>query len=428
MSKRTFKTDVQFQQLQKPSQGQLDFWDTQSPLGVRLSHKGTKTFFVMVRVLEDGRRKLKRVTVGHVGAISLADAREKARSYQAMTKDGIDPRHEIRKTRDERLEDSRLTFESTRTEFINRYCKGKNEDGGRRLRQATLAEYERILNADEFKGWTKRSVRSIGRKDILQVLDSIVDRGAPIMANRYSAVLSKFFNWCHERGYIHDKPPISKPGKENKRDRVLSDQEIVEVWKACADKEGLFGNLIKLSLLTGQRRGEIAGMQWKELHNLDADKPHWIIPANRSKNGMQHVVSLSPLAVKIIRSLPRIAKSPFCFTTTGKTSISGFTNMKRRLDKIIAAKRKENKEDNMPEWTLHDLRRTAASGMASLNIPPHIVEKILNHTGGEISGVAAVYNRHEYTDERINALTAWSNHIAALMNKKSSNVVHLKTA
>ena len=102
--------------------------------------------------------------------------------------------------------------------------------------------------------------------------------------------------------------------------------------------------------------------------------------------------------------------------------------MKRRLDKIIAAKRKENKEDNMPEWTLHDLRRTAASGMASLNIPPHIVEKILNHTGGEISGVAAVYNRHEYTDERINALTAWSNHIAALMNKKSSNVVHLKTA
>ncbi|MBI3441297.1 MAG: site-specific integrase [Proteobacteria bacterium] len=367
------------------------------------------------------------MTVGHVGALGLTEARDKARNFHAMAKDGIDPRELIRNKKEEKLEDSRLTFQSVSVEFINRYCKGKDDKGNGRLRTATLAEYERILNASEFKAWEKRSIRTIDRKTILQALDSVVDRGAPIMANRYSAVLSKLLNWSFERGYIHEIPPVPKPGKENQRDRILSNHEIAEVWNAAGKKEGLFGNIVKLLLLTGQRRGEVSGMCWNELHDLDKKTARWIIPATRSKNGIEHNVSLSPLAVQIIESLPRIAKSPYCFTTTGKTPTSGFTNMKERLDKLIADNRVEKKqEEAMPPWMLHDLRRTAASGMARLNVPPHIVEKILNHTGGEISGVAAVYNRHEYAGEKQNALNAWSSYVAnQISGKKDNNVRYL---
>jgi integrase len=426
MAKKTFKTDLQFQQLKTPSLPikQWDYWDTQSPLGVRITYKGTKTYFVMSRVLEEGLRKLKRISLGHVGAIPLTEARDQARNFQAMAKDGLDPRTITREKKETQVEESRLSFQATRAEFITRYCKGKDEKGKGRLRPATLAEYERILNGDELKSWEKKSIRSIDRKAILQVIDSIVDRGAPIMANRYSAVLSRYFSWCLERGYIDAAPPISKPGKETKRDRVLTDPEIIDVWNAAVQKKGIYAEMIKLLLLTGQRRGEVSGMRWEELHDLDGENPYWIIPATRSKNGIQHTVSLSPQAVQAISALPRIAKSPYCLTTTGKTPISGFNCMKERFDKLITAARAKEKLGAIPGWTLHDLRRTVASGMARLNVPPHVVEKILNHTGGEISGVAAVYNRHEYTEEKKNALNTWASYIETLLDQKKTVRVH----
>src|SRR5262249_22788969 len=170
-----------------------------------------------------------------------------------------------------------------------------------------------------------------------------------------------------------------------------------------------------LLLLTAQRRDEVGGMRWSEL-DLDEQRT-WTIPGSRSKNGKAHVVHLSSFAIETLDRLPQLDESEFVFTTNGRTPVSGFSVAKARLDALMG---------ETPWWTLHDLRRSAASGMARLGIAPHVVDKILNHQSGTIRGVAAVYNRFEYLPERAAALDAWSRFVEALVRPVPSNVVSLR--
>jgi integrase len=229
-----------------------------------------------------------------------------------------------------------------------------------------------------------------------------------------------------QRDLIEKSPVvgIKAPTDEKSRDRILNDEELGLAWKA-ADKLGWpFGPFVHLLILTGQRRDEVAGMRWSE---LDMATATWTIPRERAKNDKAHVVPLSPEAVALIKGLPRMkdgeADSPFVFTTTGDSPISGFSKAKAKLDRAIAKLLKgENEEANesekdapsIPDWRLHDLRRTMTSGMARLGAPLEVVEKLLNHISGTFSGIVDVYQKHEYAKEKREAAEAWGKHVAGL--------------
>jgi integrase len=231
---------------------------------------------------------------------------------------------------------------------------------------------------------------------------------------------------------------VRKIVKEAARDRALTDDEIRLFWVGC-DKLGWpFGPMFKLLLLTAQRRDELGTMEWRE---LDLAARRWIIPLEKAKNDRAHEVHLSDLAVEIIDELPKISRrrvdgagaepSPYLFTTNGERPVSGFSKAKDRLDKnmvqLLRAEFEETGQDpkkaQIEGWIIHDLRRTAATGMARLNIAPHVVDRILNHVSGTIRGVAAVYNRHAYLEDRKAALEAWGHYFECLIRPPRENVV-----
>jgi integrase len=257
--------------------------------------------------------------------------------------------------------------------------------------------------------WRRRPIASISRRDVLDLIEGIVSRGAEVQANRTLARLRALLNWAIEKDRVAASPiaRMKLPTQEKTRDRVLSDDELRWLWQACEEAGWPFGPLVKLLILTAQRRNEVAGMTWAE---VDFAKGLWTIPRHKAKNDRVHEVQLSEAAIAVLRSLPRIGDG-LVFTTTGETAVSGFSKSKRRLDAaMLRAKRLElgaHNGDAIPGWTLHDLRRTAATGMARLNFPPHVVDKVLNHVSGAIRGVAAVYIRFAYLDERRAALEAW---------------------
>jgi integrase len=236
------------------------------------------------------------------------------------------------------------------------------------------------------------------------LLDTVVARGSNVMANRLLATLRKLFNWSVSRGIISVAPSagISAPYRERARDRVLKDDELAAVFNAAKQVGGCYGSIVQMLVLTGQRRGEVSEMTWKE---LDQERDLWTIPAARAKNGKAHTVHISKLAMQVLSPLPKVGE--FVFTSNGKTPFSGFSKSKKRLDEL----------SGVSDWRLHDIRRTVISGMAQLGIAPHVADKILNHQSGTISGVAAVYQRHEFLEERKLALDAWDHHVQSLTDK-----------
>jgi integrase len=296
-------------------------------------------------------------------------------------------------------------------EFLERHVRRSN-----RLR--TAQETERLLRQHVLPRWRGRMVHEITRRNVLDILDRVVDGGAPIAANRVFAAVRKFFNWCVARDIIAASPcaGVKPPTAERARDRLLSDDELRLVWAAADKLGGAFGPLVKLLALTGQRRDEVAGMRWDE---LDLDARLWTLPAGRTKNDKPHDVPLSSAAIAVLKSVPRVADSPFVLTTNGAAPASGYSKNKRRLDALLPA--------DMPAWRLHDLRRTCASGMARLGINLPVIEKCLNHVSGSFAGIVGVYQKHSFADEKRAALEAWGSFVAALVEgKPTSKVVRLR--
>jgi integrase len=227
---------------------------------------------------------------------------------------------------------------------------------------------------------------------------------------------------------------------EESRSRALSDDELREVWIASQGLEWPFAPLVRALILTGQRRNELAGMTWAE---IDDQTQQWIIPGLRTKNGKEHIVPLSPAMQALLAGVPSFGDSEDLerpvFTTTGKTSVSGFSRAKARLDGFILAARRHEAAQNgrdpakvkqMPSWTIHDLRRSCATGMARIGTAPHIIETVLNHSSGFRAGIAGVYQRHPYLEERRHALNAWAAHITGLAapQEPTANVVSFRGA
>ncbi|MDW9618311.1 integrase arm-type DNA-binding domain-containing protein [Sinorhizobium meliloti] len=361
-----------------------------------------------------------KITIGSVAAWKLADARKEAGRIMRAYDEGRDPRAEKR----EASSDDNLT-ENVLDEFLKRHVKAKNK--GR-----TAYDVENTINREIRPKWKGKMITAIRRRDVVNLLDDMVDRGVPTMAVRTYALLKKFFNWSVERGILEVSPMggLKPPATVEARDRVLSDSEFRLAWLAAEEIGWPFGPLFKMLMVTAQRKEEVAGASRPEF-DLKGKEPVWIIPPARAKNGREHLVPVTPLVISLIAALPVIDDSELLFTTNGKTTVGGFSKAKERLDaamlKIARNEAEERGDDpegvTIPPWVLHDFRRTAASGMAALGVEPHVIEAVLNHKSGTIKGVAAVYNRYDYDREKRRALSRWERHIKTIIAPKPGSTV-----
>jgi integrase len=328
----------------------------------------------------------RRLPIGVHPRISLAEARNKALEALRLVDEGIDPAARRRQLS--------MIVESVCADFIRQYARPRNR---------SWREAERIIDREFVSVYGQRDIREIKRHDIIELMDGAIERGASYQANRIHAHLRKLFNWCMERGIIESSPVAGTkpPTREQPRDRVLTDDEIGAVLRVCASEPYPFGQFVPLLLATAQRRGEVSQMKWSQ---VDFEAKQWVIPADLAKNGKPHVVPLNDFALLLLAKIPRFADCDWVFTTTRRSPISGFSKALRHI----------HVQSETSDWRFHDLRRTAASGMARAGVAPHVVEKVLNHISGTISGVAAVYNRYGYDSERREALDKWGSFLDGL--------------
>ena len=385
----------------EPMEKDQFYWDTGiTGLALKVTPKGKKTFLVQYRPGGRGT-PTRKMFIGPFGEVTFHKAQTEAKRILGLRAEGRDPAFEKQQAKHRAISNR---FSDVASDFLTKHVS----------QNRTADETARILKRDVLPNWGKRGIHEIGKRDVNDLLDAVVARGSHVMANRLLAVLRKLFNWSVSRGIITASPceGLSAPYREKARDRVLSNDELVAIINTAKQMGGAFGSIIRMLILTAQRRNEVSEMAWDE---LDLDNNQWGIPSPRTKNEKPHTVHLSEQAAAVVTEVKNIG--PFVFTSNGKTPFSGFSKSKKRLDEL----------SGVSEWRLHDIRRTVTSGMAQLGIQPHIADKILNHQSGTISGVAAVYQRHEFLEERKTALNAWGNYVQSLLDKTDrDNVVNIQ--
>ena len=358
----------------RPKDKRYDLYDAAlRGFGVRVATSGTKSWFVMRRV--NGR--MVRYSLGRYPEYSLTEARAAAAAALKRMTEGEHPHA-----------DKAAMFDEVLEEWLVR-DQAKNRSVGN-VRNAVA---KHVLPA--FGG---RSIDSIRKADVLRLIDKIVDSGSPVQANRVLAYLRRLFNWCIERDLIADNPAagIKAPTKEVSRERVLSLDELKDVLVSAQRMGYPWGPLVELLVYTGQRLDEVAQATWDE---FDLDNQIWALPGSRTKNGRPHVVHLSDAAMSTISALPQVDGQAWLFSTTGRGPVKGFSKAKAKLDE----------ESGVTNWTFHDLRRTFATFTTDkLKISPVVIDKVLNHASGAVKGIAAVYQRGEYLDQRKTAMDTWA--------------------
>jgi integrase len=403
-----------FVQSLKPKVARFEVYEG-GGFAIRVSPAGSKTWIWFYRFV--GRHR--RLTLGEYPAMGLADARVKLADARKSLEHGIDPGEaEVQQNKAERAAE---TVAELAEAYLEKWA---------RPRKRSHAEDERILRKDVIRTWGRRKAKDISRRDVLALLDVIIDRGSPIAANRTLAVVRRMFGWALTRDIIPASPcvAVKAPARERRRDRVLSADEIAAFWRALDNPElGMSPAIrlaLKLQLATAQRKGEVIGAERSE---FDLDARVWTIPAEKAKNGMPHRVPLSPLALALIDEI----EAP-----TGKRSDPESDGPRRWLfpspraaraitgPAVDHAMRGNRQALGTGDATPHDLRRTAASHMTSIGISRLVVSKILNHAE---PGVTAVYDRHSYDAEKRAALIAWGAKLEEIIGSRNerSNVVRL---
>jgi integrase len=385
-------TDLKVKNLKNPAGDRLEVWDALLPgFGLRISPAGTKSFILMYRYAGHQRRE----TIGRYPLLSLSEARGRAKEILQKVGTGEDP---VITKKPVKPRDTHL-FPHVMADFVNLHCLRHNKP-------STQRSTARLLKKEFLPHWQNRPVKDIEKGDILRILDAIVERGAPGAANHAYSAVSKFFGWCAERDIIAANPcaDIKRPAQVNARDRVLSDAELVAIWRGVEVQGYPYAPIVKLLMLTGQRRGEVSRMEWQQ---LDFNSRTWSLPKEATKSKRAHTVPLADKALEVLQALPRV-HDRLVFPAKGSTTtcFSGFGKCKQRLDD----------ESGIADWTLHDLRRSAATGMARLGVDPHVVERVLNHSSGTFAGVAGVYNRFQYLPEMREALEKWQTQLFSLLD------------
>ena len=385
-------TERRIESLQCPA-GKKDvmvFDDEQSGLGVRVTAGGGKSFLVQYR--HAGKKR--RVPLGSCSAISLASARKAAQSIMGDVAKGLDPASD----RKRKAAHDALTLETLlgQWETLNL--------ADRRERYAT--EAVRALRY-AFASQLKTPAAELGRNAVVRVLDGLANDGKTAMACRTAAYGRACYQWAVKRGSLSTNPFHALPlATVAKRERVLTDDELSSVWRAT-ERPGSYNGIVRASILSGQRREEIAGMTWRE---LAPDLATWTIPASRTKNGVEHIVPLSEQMRALLGAAPRRDETDLVFPGL-QGQFNGFSKAKAALDKASGVK----------DWRLHDLRRTLATGLQRLGVRFEVTESVLNHLAGSRAGIAGVYQRHNWADEKRAALNAWSAHVAALIDERETD-------
>jgi integrase len=413
---------------------QLELIDDREPgLRIRAGERSTK-WSLSVR-LKDGTRT--RVTLGPWPELGISDAREAARDAKKEIAKGIDPNA----AKKEAKEAARVARRSRRSlkDVLDDYETAKLAHLRRGAATRRALDGKRGLLRD----LANREPRSITRADIADAVRRHA-KSSPIAANRALAYARAFFNWCVRQDILEGNPAanVEKPGKEKQRDRFHTLDELQEIWEAAGTLGYPFGPLYRLLTVLPMRREEIAAMPVAELDLGSDDDPTqgvWTLPAARTKRANALRVPLSPLARSIIKEAladpARPKDSPFVFSTTGETSISGFAKGKRRLDAAIentrakAAAKKGAEPQAMPHWTIHDLRTTFNTHACErLNVDAMVADRILNHVASATtSKIMRVYNKSELFDQRKAALCVWASMIESdVLKSAPAKVVPLR--
>lgn len=394
--------------LLKPRSERFEVWDTSNAgFGVRVSPAGRKSFIYLYRF--EGRPR--RMTLGVYPRMSLATARTRqAEARELLEEKGRDPGAELVKGK--RANREAPTVNDLADEYIEKWAKP-------RKRSWRKDKCQLELNVLPFIG--RRKAADVKRRDIFLILDTIMDRGAPIAANRTLAVVRKMFRFGLTRDLVPHNPceAIQAPAKENQRDRVLSAAEIKMLWKTL-ENDDLDMTLaqrqcLRLILVTAQRRREVVTARWKD---IDLGSAWWTIPEEFAKNNLPHRVPLSPLACRLLKAARKESRdSGFVFPHPRKKDHIN-------EEAVTKAVRRNETFFGLEHWTPHDLRRTAASQMASMGTSRLTIGKILNHVE---PGVTAVYDRHGYDQEKRKALNAWGRKLESIITGKKAKVIALKT-
>lgn len=364
-------------------QPQIIVFDDELPgFGVRVGAK-TRAWIIQYR---NPAGETKRETVGKVGLLSAAAARKAAAEMLACARLGLEPRTECK--------------EASAVVTIGSLIPGYLAERADQLSESYLDDLKRYLEV-RLEPLHRKSLQELTRAEVKTWLLTV--RGISA-ANQARAALSKFYSWAIASG-LAEKNPVAgteKRGRQVRRDRVLKGDELKAVWCACAGSDD-FSLIVRLLILLGQRRDEVARMRWEEIDFADAT---WSLPGERTKNGLPHEVPLPPLALRILRQRDdrRLVGRRHVFGVYDSNGFSGFSKAKAALDERCALR---------SPWRLHDLRRTCATQLARMRVPPYVIEAVLNHVSGTKAGVAGIYNRHLYDIEKREALDFWAEYIEA---------------
>ena len=419
-------TDRSLQALKPAPQGaRVTVWDALMPgMAVRISGKGKRSFYAVKR--RTGSSQPTWVLLGAYPVTTLAEARAKARETLGALIAGEDPAMLAEAKRRDKEDAERhrraSTFGAVAEDFIKRHATP--------LRSGRMvAGYVR---RELVPAWGERPIADITRRDVIALVEAILDRsgerpargtrrrdGGPYAARHTLSAARKLFNWAVGRDLLAASPcdrvkAAELHGAPEARDRMLTDEELRQVWAAAVATPYPYGPLVRLLILTGQRRDEIASLHRSE---VDLDRAMIVIGPERMKGKVGHSVPLTPAAVEILRSLPRFAAGDFVFSgQTGARPFSGFSKAKNRMDRTAG---------DIAPFTLHDLRRTVRTRLAELGITPFIGELVIGHTQ---KGVHAVYDLHRYEKEKRDALERWERRLLSILEPAPPNVVPLEKA
>jgi integrase len=395
-------------------------WDAAVPgFGVRSTDAGSHSFVLVARFPSNPDNPTPR-TLGAVGAIDLADARQKARDWLSMIKKGVDPVVAEERKRQAELRKQQHTFAAVAEEFIAKHVS--------QLR--TGESIARDLRREFVSAWGERPISDISRHDVLRIVQATVDRGAPHQARNLLAHIRKLFGWAISRGtYAIEHSPcwLLKPsdivGKPAIRQRILNDAEWRAFWVATGALGSPWDALFRTLALTGARRDEIASARWYE---IDFDKKLLVLAPERMKADAAHVVPLSDTAVEILKGLPRLGE--FVFTTSGRRPVSGFSKAKRSVDELMLKELRRGSEPEkikLAEWRIHDLRRSMRTGLSALGVVDRVAELAIGH---KVQGLHKVYDQHSFLPERRAALEKWERHLLGIVKPQPApaNVVPIR--
>jgi integrase len=396
--------------------------DLQCPgLKVRVTSTGAKSFILWRRF--GGAKNPAARSLGKVGAITLAEARERARAWLELVAKGEDPKALERASREAEQDKRDATFGAVFEDFVKRHLAG----------QRKARDVQREMKKDVLSVWRNKPLTAITHRDVTRLVEGIVDRGAPRQAHNVLTHIKVFFGWAVERGIygIEASPadrikPARLIGPKNVRQRVLTDAELAAFWRATGRLKYPAGPLFRMLLLSGQRKNEIAKSRWRE---FDLQKKLLVVPSERFKSDSTHLVPLSDDVMALLGTLPRWNAGDFLFSTTGGLKpANDFHKAKQRLDRhmlrILRAMARKRGDDpagvELPPFVLHDLRRTMRTRLSSLRIPDAVSEMIIGH--GK-KGLARVYDQHAYQDEMAEALTAWAARLRTIVEPPTKDNV-----